>query len=267
MSMASLGDDRSRVVVCEDAPAACRRAAQIFVDTVHQALQARGRFFVALSGGSTPKGLYELLATPGWRDQVDWAGVHVFWSDERFVPPSSPQANYGMADAALLSKVSIPRANIVRVPTEAPTPEAAAEAYEQAIRAAFSVLGGGFLRFDLVLLGLGSDGHTASLFPHSKILREKRLVASDYVAEAEGFRVSMTPQLLNQARAVMFLVIGAEKAPVLREVLYGSFDPERLPAQLIKPEAGEVVWVVDRAAAALLPESLAQEDGSVRQGR
>ncbi len=241
------------IVVCSDASAAFGQAARRFVDAARQAAADRGRFFAALSGGSTPKGLYELLAMPHWRHQVDWTRVVVFWGDERFVPPASPQSNFRMANAALLSHVGIPPGNIFRVPTEAGSAEEAAAAYEQTLRRVLPATPLSVPAFDLVLLGLGTNGHTASLFPHTKVLHEtKRLVVAVYVEEVKAFRITMTARLLNGARAVIFLVTGREKAPVLNEILCGNFDPERLPAQSVRPDSGGVTWIMDQPAAALL---------------
>jgi 6-phosphogluconolactonase len=244
------------VVVCSDAAAVFGEAARRFVDAARQTMAARGRFFAALSGGSTPKGLYELLATPEWSRQVDWGKVLVFWGDERFVPPVSAQSNFGMANAALLSKVDILPSNIFRVPTEAGSAEEAAAVYEQTLRRALAAAPAATPALDLVLLGLGTNGHTASLFPHTQVLRETgRLVAAVYVEEVKAFRITMTARLLNRARGLMFLATGGEKASVLNEVLFGEFDPERLPAQLVRPDSGDVTWIVDQAAAAQLPPS------------
>lgn len=256
------GSYAPRIVVCRDAPAVFRQAARCFADAARQSIAARGRFFAALSGGSTPRGLYELLATPEWSRQVDWTRGLVFWGDERFVPPASSQSNYGMASAALLSRVNIPPDNIFPVPTEAGSAEEAAAAYERTLRRALQPPAGSVPVFDLVLLGLGTNGHTASLFPHTKVLHEAdRLVAAEYVEEVESFRITMTARLLNRARILMFLVTGGEKASVLNEVLFGGFDPDRLPAQLVRPDSGDVTWIVDQSAAALLPPSAMKADG------
>lgn len=239
---------REPVVVREDLGALVEEAAAWFVRGAAAAVAARGRCTVALSGGATPTPLYELLATPDWRERVSWPQLHLFWGDERFVPPDDARSNYGVVRRVLLPHVRIPSGNVHPVPTGAGTPEQAAARYEEAIR---RFVGGAALpAFDLVLLGLGDDGHTASLFPHSALLRvEDRLVAADSVRRAGTFRITMTVPLLNAARQATFLVSGASKAGVLREVVAGDRDPDRLPAQLVRPSNGSLQWLVDRAAA------------------
>jgi 6-phosphogluconolactonase len=226
-------------------------AAELFVNLAAEATNAPGRFRVALSGGTTPRRVYELLATDSFRDRVDWKGVELFWGDERYVPPEDRDSNYRMTREALLRHVPMPAENIHRVPTEISPPDAAAAAYENEIRQRFgdSI---GVPRFDLVLLGLGTNGHTASLFPQSPTLHEtKKLVVADFVSEVNVWRLTMTVPLLNRGRTVAFLVSGQEKAQVLRDVLRGPRNTERLPAQLIAPE-GKLLWLVDNAAASLL---------------
>jgi 6-phosphogluconolactonase len=206
---------------------------------------------VALSGGSTPRRVYELLATAAFSGRLDWDHIDVFWGDERYVPPDDRDSNYRMTAEALLQHVPLPSENIHRVPTEISPPSAAAAAYEDDIRQAFhdSV---SVPQFDLIYLGLGTNGHTASLFPRSPALRERsRLVLADFVAEVNTWRISMSAPLLNRGHIVAFLIQGQEKAEVLREVLLGPRDPERLPAQLISSE-GKLLWMVDEAAAALV---------------
>jgi len=232
--------------VLSDAEAVANSAAELFVQLAARAVSQRGRFRVALSGGSTPRRTYQLLATPQWRSQLAWPKIDMFLGDERYVPPDHPESNYHMVKEALLQHV--PEANLHRVPTEL-EPEAAATAYEADIRQAFA-LSAGIPQFDLIFLGLGTNGHTASLFPGSPLLHENsRLVAAEFVSEAKMWRISMTLPLLNQGRTDAFLVAGKEKAEVLREVRAGAFDPERLPAQLIKPENGELLWLADQPAA------------------
>ncbi len=235
----------------QNAEELARGGAQLFVDGVAEALRARGRFRVALSGGSTPRRVYELLATPDFSSRIDWNRVDLFWGDERYVPADARESNYRMTAEALLDHVPVPPANIHRVPTEISPPSAAASAYEDEIRQVFGEPTS-VPEFDLIYLGLGSNGHTASLFPHSPALHESsRLVVADFVAEVNSWRISMTLPLLNQGRVVAFLIEGAQKAQVLSEVLLGPRDPERLPAQLISPQ-GQLLWMVDAAAAALV---------------
>ena len=234
-----------------DAGQVARAAAELFVNTAADSIAARGRFWVALSGGTTPRRLYKLLATSAFSNRVDWGRVVIFWGDERCVPANDPDSNYRMTAEALLHHVRVPSANIHRVPTEISPPSAAAAAYEDDIRQAFHDLSS-MPQFDLIYLGLGTNGHTASLFPRSPALRERlRLVLADFVAEVNMWRISMSAPLLNRGRTVAFLIQGQEKAEVLREVLLGPRDPERLPAQLISTE-GKLLWMVDEAAAALV---------------
>jgi 6-phosphogluconolactonase len=254
MSTVSIAGNRGPLRVYGDAEQLARAAAEMFVKTAVDSIAARGRFRVALSGGSTPRRVYELLATTAFSGHVDWDRVDIFWGDERYVPADDRDSNYRMTSEALLRHVAVPVANIHRVPTEISPPAAAAAAYEDDIRRSFGDLSSA-PQFDLIYLGLGTNGHTASLFPHSTALREpSRLVVADFVAEVNGWRVTMSAPLLNRGRIVAFLVQAQDKAEVLRDVLLGPCDPERLPAQLIAPE-GTLLWMVDEAAAGLLPQA------------
>jgi len=231
-----------------DVDALMRGAAEQFVERTRQAVADRGRFSVALSGGGTPKAAYELLATDPFRSRVDWARVHVFWGDERCVPPNDARSNYRMVREALLDHVPLPATNIHRIRGELPPADGATD-YEAVLASHF---GNESPRFDLVLLGLGTNGHTASLFPGTAVLHEQRRRAAEvYVAELDMWRVTLTAPAINAAAFAMFLVTGQEKADVVRQVIQGPRDPERLPAQLIQP-AGELVWLLDRAAAGRL---------------
>ena len=228
-----------------------KAAARIFVEEVARATAVRGRFAVALSGGSTPRRTYELLAGPPFRDVVNWPQVFIFWGDERGVPPGDPRSNYRMAWEAFLRRVPIPPENLHPM-AAFPSVEMGARDYEAKIRAFFDF---GVPSFDLVFLGLGEDGHTASLFPWTAVLgEERRWVAAVSLPEPQVSRVTLTPGTFNQAARVMFLVGGAAKAKILQEVLEGPQDPRRLPAQLIHPLTGELLWLVDQEAAALLSE-------------
>jgi len=230
-------------------------AAERFVSVALRAIRESGRFAVALAGGSTPRRLYELLASPDWADRVDWARTNVFWGDERCVPPDDPASNYFLAREVLLDRVPIPEANIDRICGEDP-PARAAAAYERELRVAFttpegppSVLPG--RRFDLVLLGMGSNGHTASLFPGLSAVREReRWVVAEHVAEVAMWRITLTPPVLNAAAHIVFLVSGAEKAATLERVLEGP--PGVFPAQAIVPHDGVLTWLVEEAAAGKL---------------
>jgi 6-phosphogluconolactonase len=238
--------------VYASAEAVADAAAELFVELCEQSVRERGRFVVALSGGSTPKRTYELLASSRFSRRVDWRRVELFWGDERYVPKDDPNSNFRMTSEALLSHIAIPSQNVHAVPTEITPAEAAATAYEAELRRAFGDARS-IPQFDLVYLGLGTNGHTASLFPHSPTLKEEsRLFVADFVAEVNTWRLTMTAPVLNRGRVVAFLVAGREKADVMRQVLTGVRDPERLPAQLIAPE-GKLLWIADEAAASMLP--------------
>jgi len=235
--------------VYPDLESLSRAAAALLVAQAHLAVAARGRFSVALSGGHTPRRTYELLAAPPLKDQTPWDQVHVFWGDERCVPLTDPRSNARLAKEAWLDQVPIPLSQIHPMNC-APDPVAAARQYEAELREYFA---GRPPRLDLVLLGLGDNGHTASLFPGTAVLEEtERWAAAVYVAEIDLWRVTLTAPLLNQARLVAFLVAGQSKAAVLQEVLHGPREPRRLPAQLIQPQPGELLWLTDLDAAAAL---------------
>ena len=201
---------------------------------------------VALSGGSTPKILFELLADPNepFRDRIPWSDIHFFWSDERHVPPDHPESNYRMAYEAMLSRVPVVPGNVHRVPSENANAAEAASEYEQTL---IETTQQTLPQLDLILLGLGPDGHTASIFPGSEVLHEtKRLVAAPWVEKFQAYRITMTLPLLNNGASVVFLVSGAEKAKIVKEVLEG---PEKYPAQAIKPTHGKLLWMLDEGAA------------------
>ncbi len=243
------------IKVYPDPESLSRAAAALLVTQANLAVAHRGRFSVALSGGTTPRRTYELLAAPPFLDQAPWDRMHVFWGDERCVPLDDPRSNARMAKTAWLDRVPIPKAQIHPLDC-ARAPAEAARHYEAQLREFFA---GRPPRLDLVLLGLGDNGHTASLFPGTMVLEETRHWAAPvYVAEADLYRVTLTAPLINQAAVVAFLVAGGSKAGVLQEVLHGPRDPGRLPAQLIQPQNGEVLWLIDQEAAA----SLAPDDRS-----
>src|SRR5437588_2972221 len=246
------------VYACSDAAELARVVARRFVDWAWQSIAKDGNFSVALSGGSTPRDLYRLLATPEFRAQVDWPRVHLFWGDERAVPPESPESNYGMARRELLLRVPIPLSNVHRMEAEEPNIGRAAHNYEATLRQFLPVDDRGFPRLHLIFLGLGPDGHTASLFPGSKLLREtSRWVSTPLVPKLGARRMTLTLPVLEAARRVVFLVAGAEKASILREVLCERRDPP-LPAQMVKPREGERLFLVDEAAAAKLSAAQSQ---------
>jgi 6-phosphogluconolactonase len=232
-------------------------AAALLVRLANLAVAARGRFSVALAGGATPRRTYELLAAPPLKDQAPWDRVHVFWGDERCVPAGDSRSNARLAKEVWLDRVPIPVRQIHPMNC-ASDPAAAARQYEAQLREFFA---GQPPILDLVLLGLGQDGHTASLFPGTMALAEaERWAAAVYVAEQDLHRVTLTAPLINQAAVAAFLVAGGAKAGVLREVLHGPRDPARLPAQLIQPHPGELLWLTDLTAAG----ALAQDGGTVQ---
>lgn len=243
----------AKVEVFEDLARLTRRAAEIFVDASNRAVAQRGRFAVVVSGGRTPEGLYRLLADAAeYRDRIPWRASHFFWGDERCVPPAHPDSNFKMAFSAMLSKLDLPAENIHRIRAELPSAQAAQD-YEDELRRFFSLGEGQWPEFDLVLLGMGPDGHTASLFPGSEAVREKkRLVLAPWVPKLSSFRITLTPPVFNAAKAVTFLVAGEDKAVALEAVLEGEPDPEQFPAQAIQPKAGSLIWLVDRPAASRL---------------
>jgi len=227
-----------------------RAAAGIFARVAAEAVRSRGRCSVALSGGSTPRRTYEILAQAPLREQIPWERIHVFWGDERCVDPQDPRSNARLAREALLDQVSLPRSQIHPISCHT-SPETGAREYEVLLRDFF---GKASPRLDLVFLGLGENGHTASLFPGDAALAAKeRWTAAVYLAATDLNRVTLTPALINRAAVVIFLVTGATKAGGLREVLHGPHDPWRLPAQLIQPENGELYWLADREAAGESP--------------
>jgi 6-phosphogluconolactonase len=240
------------VRVCNTPQELFHLAADEVVRVATQAIAARGRFTIALSGGSTPRSLFTLLASSA-RD-FPWDRTYFFWGDERHVPPDNPDSNYRMANETLLSKVPVPAGNVHRVLAENPDAAAAALDYEQTLHSFFQLDDARpFPSFDLVLLGMGPDGHTASLFPGTSALAEKsRLVVANHLEQLHTDRITMTYPVLNAANCVLFLVSGADKAPALKEVLEGTGTVEKYPSKGVRPEVGRVVWLADQAAASLL---------------
>jgi 6-phosphogluconolactonase len=235
--------------ILPDRDALFHAAADEFVRQANAAISSKGRFTVALAGGSTPKGLYSLLATtPG----LPWEKIYFFFGDERHVPPDDPESNYRMAREALLAKAPIPAQNVFRVPAENPNAAQAAQAYEKTLRQFFSPATT-FPRFDLILLGMGPDGHTASLFPGGTALQERsRWVVSDWVEKFKTDRITLTLPVLNNAGVVMFLAAGEDKAETLKEVLEGQKPGDQFPSKLVRPTDGQIIWLIDRAAAKAL---------------
>jgi 6-phosphogluconolactonase len=224
-------------------------AASHVVECARDAISNHGFFSLVLAGGFTPRATYEVLATVEFVQRIEWEKVHIFWGDERCVSPNHEDSNYRMAFEILLKHLPIPVKQIYRMKGEIEPKEAAKE-YENWLQSFF---GGRAPRFDLILLGLGDDGHTASLFPDTRAVSEtKRLVLDNYVKKLSTWRLTMTPQLINQAINVAFLVSGEGKAAILRRVLAGRYTPEEIPAQIIRPEHGNMRWLLDAEAAALL---------------
>ncbi len=235
--------------ICDDAEALSQAAAELFAAEARRAVQERGRFAVALAGGDTPQRTYELLAREPYRDQVPWQNTHVFWGDERCVPADDPRSNAGMARRALLDHVPVPPEQVHPMRCDR-SPREAAVTYEALLRGFFTA---GCPRFDLILLGLGENGHTASLFPGTSVLKEQqRWVAEVYLAEEGLHRLTLTAPAINQAARVVFLVAGSSKAHILRTVVEGDRDSPGIPARLINPLDGDLLWLADRAAAHLL---------------
>ena len=240
----------SKIEILPDSAYVAQRAAELIVAQNQVALSQNNLFTIALSGGSTPKRLYELLGDPTkqFRSQLPWDRIHFFWSDERHVPPDNPDSNYRMVREALLAHVPVLPSNIHRIQSEKPDASQAADDYEKQLATFFNHE---LPRFDLVLLGLGTDGHTASLFPGSVALEEThRLVTAPWVEKLNTYRITMTLPILNNASTIIFLVSGEDKAEILGDVLQG--EPNHFPAQRIKPTSGTLTWLVDAPAASKL---------------
>lgn len=224
-------------------------AAELIISIANKSIAARGRFVISLSGGQTPEKLYSLLAKSPWREQIEWIKTFIFWGDERYVQFDDKRNNARAAKSILLNRIDIPSRNIYFINVNL-QPNMAAKEYEKDIKDFFKTES---LRFDLVLLGLGENGHTASLFPRTKVIDEHvEGVRAVYVEEEKMFRVTMTAPLINQAHHILFLVAGTKKSEVVKQVLTSSFQPAHYPAQLIKPNDGVLLWFVDRDAATLI---------------
>jgi 6-phosphogluconolactonase len=242
----------AEILVGADAAEAARIAAGQFTALARNLAGEGKRVNVALSGGNSPRPLYQLLATEPFRQLVPWDAVHFFWGDERNVPPTDANSNYSMARELLLSHLNVPATHIHRIPTGDGTAIEAADLYQRTLLE-FLPRQNGWPRLDYNLLGVGANGHTASLFPHRPTLREQqRLVVADHVDEVNSWRVTMTLPVLNNAAQITFLVIGEEKAAAVQQVLEGPRDPEATPAQFIAPAYGALTWVLDEAAASLI---------------
>lgn len=240
--------------ILADANAIAQTAAAEFLEAAKEAVRKKGNFCVALSGGSTPKALYGLLMdNPVLQAMVPWGKIQFYFGDERHVPPDDTESNFRMAMEAMLAKAPVDARQVHRIKGEEPNAAQAAEEYEEDLRTSFRLAEGQLPRFDLALLGMGPEGHTASLFPGTVALKEeRRLVVSNWVGKLYRDRITLTPPVLNNAARIIFMVHGAEKAPALKAVLEGPYEPDQLPAQIIKPKEGKVLWLVDPTAAAML---------------
>ena len=242
------------VRVLSNIDAIAKRAAQDFLQSATQAVSEKGSFTVALSGGSTPKVLYSLLATDAaLRSQLPWDKMFMYFGDERSVGPDHADSNFRIATETMLSKVPIKPEQVFRIKGEYKDTEKAAQEYEQVLRTSFKIAEGQFPRFDLVYLGIGNEGHTASLFPGTKALHEtKRLAVRNWVGKLYTNRITLTAPAINNAARVIFMVTGADKALALKGILEGPHEPDQLPAQLIQPPNGNLVWLVDTVAGGML---------------
>ena len=243
-------EKRIHLQITPDLNGVARGGADLFVELSQR---HAGRFSVALSGGTTPRALNQLLSSPAYIDRVDWAKIEFFWGDERCVAPDDPLSNYRMARETLLARLPVSESQIHRIPTELNDPEVVATRYDEELRSAFQLAAGQLPRFDLIYLGMGPDGHTASLFPHTQALSvTDRLVAANFVPKLDTSRITLTAPVINNAAVVAFLVAGQDKATALAAVLEGPADPEEYPAQLVAPVDGDVYWLVDQTAATQL---------------
>ena len=253
----------------EDGNALAHAAAKHFVARVQEAVAKRGRARVAISGGSTPKATFALLADAGqpYGKEVPWDKIELFWVDERTVGPDDPDSNYRMTREELLSKVPLVPEHVHRMEGEL-DPEEAAAKYESLIRREFRLEGAEVPRFDLLWLGMGDDAHTASLFPHTEGIHELgRIVYANHVPQKNTWRITLTSPVINEALDVVFLIGGEDKAAPLERVLYGEYDPDETPAQLIQPKSGSLLFLLDKKAAAKLPQPNADGVGKVELAR
>ena len=265
MSTRMLQRSKAQIRVYRDPGELALKAARLFARLADQYVIGCGRFTVALSGGSTPKAMFSVLAAEPFLNTVPWSSIYFFWGDERCVPPDHPDSNYRMTHDALLSKVPVPSQNVFRIPAEMPDPKRAAEEYS-ALLVKFFLSGpeanrtgtaplSSLPRFDLVFLGMGPDGHTASLFPHTTALQAgDQIAVANYVEKFKAHRITLTAATINNARNVTFLAAGEDKAETLRNVLEGGYQPDLYPSQLIRPSNGTLLWMVDEAAARLLAD-------------
>jgi 6-phosphogluconolactonase len=246
------------VRILQDPAAIAKRAAQEFVQAAAAAVREKGAFHVALAGGSTPKALYNLLVSdPLLRSQLPWDKMHVFFGDERHVGPGHPESNFRMASEAMLSQARVKAEQVSRIKGEYPDTEKAAREYEETLQSYFQLKRGELPRFDLLLVGMGNEGHTLSLFPGTKALHaDGRIVVRNWVGKLYADRITLTAPAACNAARILFMVTGADKAPALKAVLEGPYEPEQLPAQLLQPKDGKLLWLVDTAAGGMLSRGI-----------
>ncbi len=236
------------IAIYPDIDTLSHNAAQHIVRIANESIATSGRFTMVLSGGTTPRKTYGLLGSELYSKRINWTLVHIFWGDERSVPPESPDSNYRMAHEVFLSKIPVPTVQVHRMLANEPDRDAASQEYVEEMQRVFAT--DDIPSFDLIQLGMGPEGHTASLFPHQEALHEeRRLVMPVSVPKPPPDRLTFTPPLLNAARNILFLVTGSDKADALHAVLEGPYQPDEYPAQIVRPPNGEVVWMVDTAAA------------------
>jgi 6-phosphogluconolactonase len=248
-----------KIEIFPDSAAIARRASELFIESAKAAIADHGAFNVALSGGSTPKALNNLLAAEPLRSQINWANLKIFFGDERHAGPTDPDSNYRMTTETLLSKAPLKPAQVHRIMGEYPEAEKAALEYEQVLRTQFNLSAGQLPRFDLMFLGMGDEGHTLSLFPGTKALHDGgRLVMHNWVGKLYTDRITCTAPVANNSAMVVFMIGGAAKAPALKAVLEGPHEPEQLPSQLIAPTNGQLFFLLDIAASAMLSKDIAK---------
>ena len=248
-----------KVIICKDEATYLKEASRLILDSITTAVKERSSASIALSGGNTPKKIYLQLAESYFRGRIPWRDLNIFWGDERCVPPDHPDSNYRMAKETFLSKVSIPSNHIFRIPAEMENPREAAKSYENTLRAFFKVRES-MPKFDLILLGLGEDGHTASLFPGTTAEKEKQhWVVANFVEKLSAKRISLTFPIINNARRVLFHCSGASKAKIVREVFRDDISMDRYPAQRVRPNGGELIWLLDQGASSKLPSTVTAE--------
>jgi 6-phosphogluconolactonase len=245
------------IQIFPDVAAIAQHAAAIFVKAAEQAVRDRGVFRVAMAGGSTPKALHALLVAEPFRSQLPFEKMQLFFGDERHVPPDHAESNFRMVNETFVSKTPIKPEQVFRIKAELQDSERAALDYEQTLKTQFALKPGELPRFDLMLLGMGNEGHTLSLFPGTTALRDNgRLVVRTWVGKLFTERITCTAPVANNSAAVLFMIAGADKAPALKAVLEGPYEPDQLPSQLIQPANGKLFFLVDSAAGGMLSNKL-----------